>query len=220
MSETDGQQPENPFDTDTWAQLPALLEHLPEPVHIIVWGDETAAARDAEATHLCQTLATRFANISTQTLPRRINYDYWPVLGMMRGTAANYEDMGVRIIGLPDGYGMTAFITAVQAVSFRGMTSEVRTRIQLTKLKEDVRLELITAANNKAGSLMSQPLFNMAVINPHIRAFMIMADQFPVIVDRYSVNYLPHTVVNGRVHIEGVVDEVEILKHMATAVQA
>ncbi len=220
MSETGDQQPENPFDAETWAQLPALLEHLPEPVHIIVWGDETAATHDAAAIRLCQTLAVRFANITTQALPRRINYDYWPVLGIMRGTADKYEDVGVRLIGLPDGFGMTAFITAVQAVSFRGMTSEALTRIQLTKLNEDVRLELITAADNEAGALMSQPLFNMAVINPHIRTFMIMADQFPVIVDRYSVNYLPHTVVNGRVHIEGVVDEADILKRVAAAVQA
>ena len=209
---------ENPFDAETWAQLPSLLAHLPEPVHINVWGDPTAAEREAEAVRLCRTLADHFETITMQNLPRRVNYDYWPVLGIMRGTAENYEDVGVRIIGLPHGYGMTAFITAVQSVSFRGMTSEALTRIQLANLEEEVRMELITAVDNEAGALMSQPLFNMAVVNPHIRVFMIMADQFPVIIERYSVNYLPHTVLNGRVHIEGVVEEKEILEHIAKIV--
>jgi hypothetical protein len=47
---------------------------------------------------------------------------------------------------------------------------------------------------------------------------MIMAEQFPVIIERYSVNYLPHTVINGRVHMEGVMAEKEILEHIAKVV--
>lgn len=207
----------NPFDSETWAQLPALLDHLPEPVHLVVWADETFP-HDAEAVRLCRVLAAHFDGISTQTLPRRVNYDYWPVLGIMHGTPEGYKDVGVRLIGLPNGYPMTSFIAAVQAVSFRGMTSEALTRIQLSKLQKEVRVEVITAADNEAGALMAQPLFNMAVVSPHVRVFMIMADQFPVIVERYSVNYLPHTVVNGRVHIEGVVNEKEILQHIARAI--
>lgn len=206
-----------PFDEDTWAQLPALLAHLPEPVHINVWGDPTASATDAEASNLCQTLADRFETITMKNLPRRINYDYWPVLGIMRGTADDYEDVGVRIIGLPNGYQMTSFIAAIQAVSFKGMTSEATTRIQLAKLEKEVRIEVITSADNEAGALMTQPLFNMAAVNANVRVFMIMSDQFPVVLERYSVNYVPHTVINHKVHIEGVVDEKGILEHIAKA---
>jgi alkyl hydroperoxide reductase subunit AhpF len=208
---------ENPFDEETWAQLPALLERLPEPVHLVVWGDETTP-REAEAVRLCRALSGRFPIITSQTLPRRANYDYWPVLGVMHGTAEGYEDVGARIIGLPNGYQMTSFIAAIQAVSFRGMTSEALTRIQLSKLQKEVRVELLTAADNEVGAMMAHPLFNMAAVSPHVRVFMIMADQFPVIIERYSVNYLPHTVLNGRVHIEGVVDEKEILQHIVKAI--
>ncbi len=211
---------ENPFDEETWSQLPELLEHLSEPVHLIVWGDETAAQRDKQAAVLCRTLANRFDKIQFQMLPRRINYDYWPVIGVMGGTPEDWQDFGVRIIGLPDGYQMTSFITAIQSVAFRGSTSEVLTRIQLAKLKEDVRLEVFVAANNEAGAMMTHPLFNMAVVSPHVRTFMVMADQFTTAVARYSINYLPHTVINGRVHLEGVVNEETILRHMAEALNS
>jgi alkyl hydroperoxide reductase subunit AhpF len=210
-------KPDPTFEAETWAQLPALLEHLPEPVHLVVWGDENNP-REAEAARLCQTLADHFDPITTEQRTHRPNYDYWPVIGVMHGTAINHDDCGVRLIGLPHGYAMTAFIAAIQSVSFRGMTSEATTRIQLKKLTQEVRAELITAPDNEAGVMMAHPLANMAAASPQVRLFIIMADQFPVIVERYSVNFLPHTVLNGRVHIEGILNEQEILQHMATAV--
>ncbi|WP_420627222.1 hypothetical protein [Candidatus Leptofilum sp.] len=210
----------HPFDAETWEQLPALFEKLPEPVHIIMWGDPMESVAEKETAVLLQSLAERFSQITTQTLPRRINYDFYPVLGVMGGSADKWHDFGVRLIGLPNGYAMTSFVTAVQAVSFQGMTLEAMTRIKLKQLNKPVTVELFSAANNEAGALMAQPLFNMAVVNEHIRTFFIMADQFPTAVNRYSLNYLPHMVLNGRVHMEGVVDEEEILKQIATAVKS
>src|SRR5690606_1690811 len=117
------------------------------------------------------------------------NYAYWPVIGVMRPTAVGYDDLGLRIIGLPNGYAITSLITAIQAVSFRGMTSEAVTRIRLNKLEQEIKIELITDANNEVGALMAHPLFNMAVTTPAIRVFLVMADQFPAILDRYSIHY-------------------------------
>lgn len=204
------------FDADSWAELPNLLGHLPEPVHLVVWGDPTNPI-EAEAVRLCAVLAERFAALTTETLPRRPTYHYWPVIGIMRPTAVGYDDLGLRIIGLPNGYAMTSFITAIQAVSFRGMTSEAVTRIRLNKLAQPIEIQMITDANNEAGALMAHPLFNMAVSSPLVRVFMIMGDQFPAILDRYSVQYVPHTIINGRVHIEGVVDEAIIMRHIGQA---
>ena len=209
----------HPFDEETWAQLPELLEHLPEPVHIIMWGDPAASEAEKETAVLLQSLTERFSQLTTQTLPRRINYDFYPVLGIMGGPANEWHDFGVRLIGLPNGYAMTSFITAVQAVSFRGMTLEAMTRIKLKQLSQPINIELFSAADNEAGALMAQPLFNMAVVNEHIRTFFVMTDQFPTAVNRYSLNFLPHMVLNGRVHMEGVVDEGELLRQIGTAVK-
>ena len=206
------------FDDATWAQLPSFIQHLPEPIYLIVWGDENASPREKEAARLCRTLAERFDIIQFQMLPQRINYDYWPVIGVMRGTPEEYDDAGVRLVGLPAGYQMTSFITAMQAVSFQGSTMEAKTRIQLHNLVDDVTLELITAVDDEAGALMAQPIFNMAAVNTHIRAHLIMGDNFPQALWKYSVYDLPHLVLNGRVHIEGIVAEEVIVKHIAKAV--
>jgi len=207
------------FDHETWAQLPSFLQHLPEPIYLIVWGDENASAGEKEAARLCRTLADHFDVIQFQMLPQRINYDYWPVIGVMRGTQGEYVDVGVRIVGLPSGYQMTSFITAMQAVSFQGSTMEAKTRIQLHNLADDVVLELITAVDDEAGALMAQPIFNMAAVNSHIRAHLVMGDNFPQAIWKHSVYNLPHLVINGSINISGVVDEEMIVQHIAKAVK-
>lgn len=207
------------FDDETWAQLPALLEHLPERLHLIVWGDENASQREKEAVTLCRTLAERFDNLTFQALPQRINYPYWPVIGVMRGTPDAYEDVGVRLVGLPVGYQMTSFITAMQAVAFRGSALEGKTRILLHPLQEEVTLELITAADNESGALMAHAIFNMAAAHPKIRSYLIMGDMFPQANWKYSVFAYPHLVINGRVHLQGIADQETIVRHIALAVK-
>ncbi len=209
----------HPFDDETWAQLPALFENLPEPVHLIMWGDPAESADETQTAVLLQSLCDRFQQLTCQVLPRRVNYHFYPVLGVMGGTAEEWHDLGLRLIGQPNGYAMTSFVTAVQAVSFKGMTLEAMTRIRLKQLDQAITVELFSAADNEAGALMAQPLFSMAVVHDQIRTYFIMADQFPTAIDRYSINYLPHMVLNGRVHLEGVVDEAGILKQIAAAVK-
>lgn len=210
----------HPFDAETWEQLPSLLAHLPEPVALVVWGDASFSRNEREAVRLCQALADRFNTIAFHTRPRRINFQYYPVIGVMGDTGDDeWHEFGVRIIGLPDGYQMTSFITAVQSVSFRGQTLEPKTRIQLSRLSQEVRIEVMTDADNEVGAIMAQRAFNMAVVNAHVRSFLVMADQFPEAVMRYSIQKVPHTVINGRVHIEGVVDEEALLQHIAQAVK-
>ena len=61
--------------------------------------------------------------------------------------------------------------------------------------------------------------FGLATAHDQIKSYLIMADQFPEAAVRYSAYRLPHTVINGRVHIEGVVDETALIKHLAQAVK-
>ncbi|HEX6384293.1 MAG TPA: thioredoxin family protein [Anaerolineae bacterium] len=207
------------FGAETWAELPDFFEKLPEPVHLIVWGDEAASRGEREAARLCQALAGRFDSIDFEVLPRRANYPYYPVIGIMGGRQGEWQDFGLRIIGLPSGYQATSLVAAVQAVSFRGMTLEAITRIELSKLAVDVDIEVMTTAENEGGPIMAQTVFGLAAASAHVRAFLIMADVFPEAVTRYSINVVPHTVINGRVHIEGVVDEETLLQHMARAIK-
>lgn len=222
----------HPFDEETWAQLPSFFDQLPQPVRLHLWGDETASQGERETAVLCRALADRFDKIEFAAFPRRVNYPYYPVIGVMGSREAESEaapatrpeaepvDYGVRLIGWPRGYQLTSLITAIQVVAFKGMTLEPVTRIRLHKLASEVGIEVLTTADDEAGALMGKIAFGLAVASPHVRAYLIMADQFPEAVIRYSVNRVPHTVINSRVHLEGVVGEEVVMRHLAQAVKS
>lgn len=212
------QESRNPFDPETWALLPDYLANLPNRVQLRVWGDPHASTGEREAARLASGLADGFEQIEMSLLPRRDDYPYYPVIGVFGIDGEEATDYGVRVIGLPVGLQMTSLIAAIQAVSFKGSTLEAKTRIQVSKLQTDVTLELLSSAEDEMGTIMAKTVFGLAAANSHIRSYLIMADVFPEALWRYSANYLPHLVVNGRVHSDGEQSEEAIMQQIATAV--
>jgi hypothetical protein len=222
MSATDSLA-NNPFDDETWVLLPSLLAQLPAPVLIQLWGDENGTRYEQEAIHVCRTLAETFPRISFVNLPRRMNYNYYPVIGVMAGTVDEYTDTGVRIIGLPAGYQMTTLIAAIQVVAFQGQSLEPGTRIRLRSLDKldpppEITIEVLTSSVDEQGAVIAKHAFGLAVVGSRIRALAIMTDCFPEAALMYSAAYLPHTVINGRVHFDGPLGEAELLQQVGLAI--
>jgi len=207
------------FDDESWALLPDLLGQLPEPVRLHIWGDKNLSPSEREAAELAQILGDRFEQIDYRLLPRRVNYPYYPVIGIMRRKGDEGLDLGLRFIGLPSGAQMTSFISAIQSVSFRGMTAEAKTRIRLQRLRQDVILELVTSAEDEAGTVMAHRISNLAVVSPYIKSFIIMAQDFPQVLIRYSISHVPHLIINERIHFEGLLEEGAILEQISRALK-
>ncbi len=210
---------DHPFDQETWDLLPTYFENLPHPVRLHLWGDPELGQSEREAQHLIEALAERFEQIEAARFPRRANYPYYPVLGVFAVDEGEPVDCGVRLIGLPAGYQMTSLISAIQAVSFRGSGLEAKTRFQLQGLQKEVKLELLTSAEDEAGVVLAKSAFGLAAASAHIRTFLIMVDVFPMASVRYSATYLPHMVINGRSHIDGLIEEEELLKKIAAVLR-
>jgi alkyl hydroperoxide reductase subunit AhpF len=217
----DATPPAVPFDDDTWRQLPDFLDQLPEPVCLHVWGNAAGEPAEREAARLMATLAERFPQLSYRLFPRRDNYPYYPVIGVMGGTAEQSRDDGLRLIGLPIGYQMTSLIAAIQAVAFRGQTLEPATRIRLSRLPADadVTIEVLTAASDEWGGVAAKAAFGMAAASERVRAYLIVTDFFPQAAVRYSAVTLPHVVINRRVHFSGAPDEAALLRHIGLALK-
>ena len=210
---------EEPTPTDEWADVAPFLENIPRPVRLVVWAYEEGRWQEREAIRLGQALSERFANVSFDLRPRRENYAFYPVLGVMGVEGEEEIDYGVRIIGLPAGYQMTTLLGAIQAVTFRGQQVEPKTRIQISRMPAAAEIEIITVSEDEGGPQMATMCFALAVCSPLIRAFAIMSDSFPVALQRFNVHYLPHTIINDKVHIEGVLDEAQFLRHLALALK-
>lgn len=212
-------QDDAPFDEQTLAQLHTYLARLPEPVRLVAWGNPAGNPGEQEAVRLGEYLAASFSAIEFQMRPRRINYAYYPVLGVMGLQNGEEVDYRVRFVGLPAGYQINALIGAIQAVAFRASNIEPRTRIILSKLTQKVDLEILTTAENEASTVLTTLASGLAVASAHINTYTLMTDVFPEAAFRYSVRQVPHLVINGRYHVSSLVDEEEMLRHIAAALK-
>lgn len=196
-------------------EIAQFVEQLPEPVKLVVYGDPAGTRDEKEAMRLCSSMAERFSILHYEQRPRRENYPFYPVIAFLRLQDGEEVDYGVRIIGLPAGYQINSVIGLIQAVSFQAQNIEPLTRIQLSRLPKNADIEVFGSVDNEASTVMATLSAGFAVASAKVRAFIIMADVFPQATLRYSINRLPHSVINQRVHIEGLVDEAGLLKRIA-----
>ncbi len=209
---------ETTLDAGLLDQLAPYLNQLQAEVRLVVWGDENLSAAEKEAMRLAASLSERFPGIHHAFRPRRVNYSYYPVIAVMKADGEEEVDYRVRIIGQPVGVMINGLVGAIQAVSFNAGNLETGTRIRLKRLTEPVALELLTAADNEAGAILTTLISAMAVASPPIEAYTVMAEQFPAAALRYSVGSLPHIVINRRYHVAGLVDEEALLSHISRAI--
>lgn len=210
---------DNLFDKAMWTELDNALGNLPNPVQLLVYGFEDASEGEGQTAVLCQALAHRYEKINYKQRPRRKAYSFYPVLAINGGEGRDTVDYNVRIIGWPSNIQITSLITAIQIVSLQGQTVDPMIRMQLRKLTREVQFELLTDADDEGGVMVAKQLFGMAVESEHVKVYVVMVDQFADAVVRYSVNSLPHLVINGRVHLEGIPDDRTLIEHMAIAIR-
>lgn len=210
------------FAGESWSELIGFLEKLPRPVKLVIWAQEDGGRFEREALHLGRSLAERFEIIHVERRDRVPRHYHYPVIGFMGLDEQQCEvDFGLRLVGLPAGYQINSLVGAIQAVSFRASNLEGLTRIKLSKIpaEANVDLEVFTSAENEAGVLVATLAAGLAAASAQVRTFIVMADVFPDIATRYSVRNLPHTVINGRVHVEGLMDEEGILRQIGVALR-
>ena len=210
------------FEHATWGTLDGFIRHLPRPVKLVVWGEAKGSIGEREMVRLAEAVAARYEIVQFEQRPRVPDYPYYPVTGILHINESGIEeDDRVRLVGLPAGYQINTLVGAIQAVSFRASNLEARTRVQLSRLPPEahIDLEVLTSAREEEGPLIGTLAAGLAVASPRVRAFLIAADDFPEAALRYSARSLPHMVINGRVHISGVLDEKAVLRQIAQAVK-
>ncbi len=211
------------FEDAVWAELDNALSNLPSPVHLLMHGFEDASEGEGQTAVLLQALAHRYENIHYKRRPRRKSYPFYPVTAINGVRDGKPMDYNIRIIGWPSGFQVTSLISAIQAVSLQGTAGttavDPMVRVQMRKLTQAVSFELLTNGKDEGGVLLAKTIFSMAVESEHVKAYLVMVDQFADAIVRYSVNDLPHLVINGRVHLEGIPDDETLIKHMAIAIR-
>ena len=207
------------FSQEVLDVLDSFLHELPEPVRLVLWATP-GQEMTRNAFELCSALAKRYDQIDFVDHSEQIQPLHSPLIGIQGvGEEGESIDYHLRILGVPAGYHINSLVGMIQAVSFRGMTLEAVSRIQLSRLKDLLKIEVFSAPSNEDGVRMATLTANVTVVNPNIATTLVMIDAFPQLAVERSIYTIPHTVINARHHLQGTYKESSFLKILARLVK-
>jgi glutaredoxin-like protein len=207
-----------------------LDKHLTAPVTIdlftkpesplIVPGRECEACEDTRA--LVQEVAALSDNIALNVhdfyadpeKPRAFGVDRIPAI-VLRGAAKGQ----VRYIGIPAGYEFASFLEDLGDVSGGETDLSEETKTALKSLDHDVHIQVFVTPTCPFCPGAARLAHKMAVESERVTADVVEASEFPDLVQRYSVQGVPKTVVNDTVEFVGAQPEARLLEHVLKAAE-
>lgn len=189
------------FNDDVRQKLTEILTGLKEEVNIAFFTQEyeCASCRDAHA------FAEEFAELSDKIKLETFEFvqdkaeaekygvDKIPAMVLLD---KDKKDYGVRFYGIPGGYEINSFLTALNEISGNRdeLPAELRKRIQA--IDKDVHIQVFVTATCPycPGAVVTG--HRLAMENPHIKADMVDATAYPELSIKYGVRGVPKIVIN------------------------
>lgn len=205
------------FNDEVREKLTEILKELKDEVNVAFFTQEIecAACRDARA------FAEEFAGLSDkiklETFEFVENKDVAEQYGVDKIPAMvlldkDKNDYGVRFYGIPGGYEINSFLTALSEVSGNReeLPEELRQRVQA--IDQDVHIQVFVTATCPycPGAVVTG--HRLAMENPHIKADMVDATVYPELSMKYGVRGVPKIVINEDRDLVGAQPITEFLK--------
>ena len=127
---------------------------------------------------------------------------------------------GFKFYGMPGGTEFASFLDTIVDISRNEVLFSEESVKSLGKLKEDVRVRVFVTPTCPYCPVMARAAYQMALINPHVKAEVVEANEFPELAKRYNVTAVPLTVIGDRISIPGAVPEKALVEQVLKAVQS
>jgi glutaredoxin-like protein len=205
--------------------LRTLCAGLDAPVRLLVFVEANGCRYCKETRQLVEEVAALSDKIALETIDRvaepdkaaRYGVDKTPAIALLTG-GAEPEDTGVRFFGIPAGYEFATLVDDVVAISHREPGLAPATIGWLETLDRPLHLQVFVTPTCPYCPRAVSLAHRLAMANPHVRADMVEATEFPELADRYHVYGVPRTVINDTVAIEGAVPEAYLLEQLKQAI--
>jgi glutaredoxin-like protein len=189
------------FNDEVRHKLTEILSDLKEEVNIAFFTQEfeCASCRDAHA------FAEEFAELSDKIKLETFEFvndkaeaekygvDKIPAMVLLD---KDKKDYGVRFYGIPGGYEINSFLTALNEISGNRdeLPEELRKRIQAIDKEVHIQVFVTATCPYCPGAVVTG--HRLAIENPHIKADMVDATVYPELSIKYGVRGVPKIVIN------------------------
>jgi len=116
-------------------------------------------------------------------------------------------DYGIRYYGIPGGFEFATLLEAIIDVSRGSADLADETLEKLSRIDSPVHIQVFVTPTCPYCPSAVRLAHQFAMVNEHITADMVEAQEFPELSRRYGVYGVPRTVINEETHIEGAVPE-------------
>lgn len=186
------------------------FQTLDRPVKLVVFTQENECQYCRETRELAEELATLSPKIATETVTfapegavaKQYAIDKIPAIALI-ADGPQPVDYGIRFYGIPSGYEFSTLVEGIMMVSAgnSGLPAEIKQ--QLAKIDKPVHMQVFITPTCPYCPPAVHLAHQMAMENPHVRADMVEAIEFPHLSNKYQVMGVPRTVINESYHLEG-----------------
>ena len=124
-----------------------------------------------------------------------------------------------RFYGTPSGYEFSSLLTSIVDMGMESPPLEEETAAFLEGLEQDLDVKVFVTPSCPYCPRSAVLGLRLAMASPRVNAQVIEANEFPELSAKYSVQGVPRTVINGRIHAEGALPESAFVKGLSRALQ-
>jgi glutaredoxin-like protein len=189
------------FEENVKQQLKGILEQLGEEVQIIYFTQEIECqtCRDGrqfveEISELSDKLKLIKYNLVTDKEKSKLyNVDKVPAIAL---ADKDGKDTGIRFYGVPGGYEINSFLSALIEVSGKGAEMPPQIDERVKKIKKDVHIQVFVSLGCPYCPDSVATAHRLALENENIVADMVETSQFPHMAIKYNVSGVPKVIIN------------------------
>ncbi len=196
------------FNAEVSQKLRGVLDQMTDPVRIVLFTQEFECQFCREARQFVEELTGLSSKLSLavyelvadQVIADRFGVDKVPAILLLDQAG---QDLRLRFYGIPAGYEINSFLSAILAAAGRRETIPPDLRARIDRINQDVLLQVYVslACPNCPEAVMAANL--LALENPRIRAEMIETAMFVHLALQHNVSSVPKTIINGRTEFVG-----------------
>jgi glutaredoxin-like protein len=215
ISEKDAEHLRHTFETE-----------LVNPVKMVMFTQTIECQFCAETRQIVEEIAA----LSDKITPEIYNFvtdkavaemygvDKIPAIAILRVEEGQDRDYGIRFYGIPSGYEFTSIIEDIMDVSKGESGLQPKSKEAVADITEPVHFQVFVTPTCPYCPQAVQLAHKFAIESDLIRADMVEAIEFPHLANKYAVYGVPRTVINDKVHQEGVAPEPLMLAKLLEAV--
>lgn len=196
------------FTPEVKAKLQELLGDLHDPVHLVYFTQEFECRTCADGRQFVEEMSELSDKLSYEVLDFVADEDQAREYGVDKIPAIvvldkDKKDNGIRFYGIPGGYEINSFLSALREVSGKGeqLPSEITDRIKAIDKKVHIQVFITMTCPYCPGAVSTA--HRLALDNDNITADMVDATVFPELSNRYNVMGVPKIVINETTELVG-----------------